>query len=358
MVVHTTSTKPPSAERVTPDEISHSLSRVLRPRDRVVVLGGYGCGNLGDEAILTVLLDDLRQLGARTHVVSANPAETARLHNVGVVQASAGSVARAILAADAVLIGGGGIFSSYMGDRSRRLPELAAGARLLRKKVIFRALGVYRETPGRVARSLVRAMEHADFISVRDEASIEALRGFGLRSRLYLEDDPAMRLAPAQFQDARSGRVGLAVRQVRNAADQASLRACIIEVANRLIASGRSPYFLPFSAHPSEPCEQDDAYCRELIASTLSPTACCVVPPSTSPAQMLGLFSHLDAVIAMRFHAIVFAAASGVPMVALPYDDKCSSFLAEHGLAGLDIKTVSAAAIIAALAGVERRVAG
>lgn len=350
MAVHTTSTNPPSADRATSEEIARALSVVIRRNDRVVVFGGYGCRNLGDEAILSVLLNDLRALGVRAQVVTADPAETMRLHEVEAVSASPGPVARAMLGTDAVLIGGGGIFSSYMGDRSRLLPRVATFAKLLRKKLIFRAIGVYQATPAAVARALVRSMERADFVSVRDDASVEALRGFGLRRQLYREDDPAMRLTEAPLQDGRSrGQIGFAVRRLRDAGEHGRMRRCTLEVANRIIASGRTPYFLPFSAHTSEPCEQDDVYSRELIAETTCPSACRIADPSTTPAQMLGLVASLDAVIAMRFHSIVFAAASSTPMVALPYDDKCSAFLEEHGLEGHDIGSVTANALTLAL---------
>ncbi len=345
-----TSTKHLSTERATTTEILAAMSRVMPRGTRVLVFGGYGCRNLGDEAILSVLLADLRSIGAVPTVVTADRNETNRLHAAETVAAAPAPILRAMLSADAVLIGGGGIFSSYMGARSKFLPIVAMAAKLARKTVMFRALGAYETTPRAVAEALRLAMDRADFVSVRDEATVADLRKFGLRRTPLLEDDPALRLEIVPYAGERAPRqVGLAVRRLRTPQLQARLRTQIIELTNRLIASGRTPLFLPFSAHPSEACEQDDRYSHEIIAACARPAACRVADPNISPGEMLGLVSTLDALVAMRFHAMVFGAISAVPMAALAYDAKCSSFLAQRGLPALELAHVTADEIIEAL---------
>ena len=49
----------------------------------------------------------------------------------------------------------------------------------------------------------------------------------------------------------------------------------------------------------------------------------------------------------MRFHAIVFASLAGVPGVAIPYDDKCRSFLKDHAMASVEPSTLTADAVLA-----------
>jgi polysaccharide pyruvyl transferase WcaK-like protein len=334
----------------TNDEVLGRLAHVLPSGTRTLVIGGYGCGNIGDEAILSVMLDDLRTLGVRPRVVSVNAPETTQIHDVRAYAASLVSVGRALFEADALVIGGGGIFSRYMGPRSRQLPPLAGVAKALRRRVVFRALGVYASTPPDVARALVGAMRRADFVSVRDEASVAALRSFGLRRDVVVEDDPALRLPAPIAMAERNGRtVGLALRRVRDAQEQRRLEREFVAVIDGLVERAIVPFLLPFSRHPSEAMEQDDAYAQELIARSRRPEICRIAPAGLRPSEMLELVRSLDGIVAMRFHAIVFASLAGVPAVAIPYDDKCRSFLEDHAMASVAPPTLTADAVLASL---------
>ena len=122
------------------------------------VLGSYGGRNLGDEAILSVMLDDLRSIGVSPRVISVRAGDTRRVHGVRAYPASPAGTLLGLLETNALIIGGGGIFSAYMGPRSRHLPDLARMAALLRRAVAFRAIGVYASTPPDVARALVDAV--------------------------------------------------------------------------------------------------------------------------------------------------------------------------------------------------------
>jgi polysaccharide pyruvyl transferase CsaB len=320
-----------------------AFEEALGRRRKLLLVGGYGCGNVGDEAILSVLLGELRDLGARVRVVSADAAETRRQHGVEAVSARPLALARALLSCDTLVVGGGGIFSAYMGRRSMKLPALAGIARLLGKRVIFRALGVYGSTPPKVARRLVRAMERATFVSVRDDASVDALEAFGLRREVLREADPATRLKVEPCDTVVPSRsVGLALRRVRDEEQQETLTAAFAQLIDDLVEDGYRPILLPFSEHPSEPFEQDLAYANEVRALTREPARCRVLEAQLRPGQMLGVVRQLDALVGMRFHAIVFGRRASVPTVAVPYDDKCRAFAEEHAMPSVELDHVTA----------------
>jgi len=44
-------------------------------------------------------------------------------------------------------------------------------------------------------------------------------------------------------------------------------------------------------------------------------------------------FSLLAAAVCMRYHSLLFAARAGIPIVAIPYAEKCRTWLDEHGIA-------------------------
>src|SRR5439155_13448131 len=52
-----------------------------------------------------------------------------------------------------------------------------------------------------------------------------------------------------------------------------------------------------------------------------------VVREPLLPREVLGLVGSMDALVAMRLHALIFAAAGGVPMVALSYDPKVTQLM-------------------------------
>jgi polysaccharide pyruvyl transferase CsaB len=315
---------------------------------RVLIAGGYGCGNIGDEAILSVLLAEPGLREREPTVVSRDASATARLHGVRSVSARPVQLARALGGNDALVIGGGGIFSAYMGRRSMLLPALAFAAVAARKRVLFRAIGVYSRTPRHVGRALALAMEHASFASVRDEASVRALRGFGLRGSLTLEPDPALRLRAEPYSGALPERaVGFALRRVRGPALQAALEPACSEAIAAVERAGRTPVLLPFCEHPSERLEQDASYMRELKDRAGSRSA--VILEGLTPGQLLGVCGSLEALVAMRFHAIVFAHVAGTRAVTIPYDEKCSAFAMAHAMPSLLMHGITGSGIVAAL---------
>ncbi len=348
-----------NASTVSADEAASRCNAAMGEARRALVMGGYGCGNLGDEAILSVLLRDLRA-GQRDdiRVVSANPRETAGLHGVDGVAATPVRLGRALRSCDALVIGGGGIFSGYMGKRSMALPALALAASYAGKKVVFRALGAYRTTPRPVARGLVAAMQRAAFVSVRDGATVDALDTFGLRRTVIREPDPALRLLRRPYGGALpQAAVGLALRRVRDPLTQHRLEGEFVRAINALVDAGRAPVLLPFSAHPSALVEQDAEYAWRLRSSARRPDRVHVVSDVRHPGEMLDVVARLDAIVAMRFHGIVFAQAVGTPVLAVPYDDKCASFADEQAIPALGLEHVTWTALMDALPDASSRAA-
>ncbi len=338
------------SQRTPNDQVLRTLAAVLPSGTHALVVGGYGYGNIGHETILSVMLDDLRSIGVRPCVVSINPGETTHMHDARAYPRSLMHVGRAMFDADALVVGGDAIFSRDMHAPSRQLAPLARIAKALGRHVVFRALGVYASTPPDVARALVGAMRRADYVSVRDNASVEALRTFGLTRDLVVEGEPALRLRLPMGPPERNGRtVGLALRRVRDVKEQRRLEREFVGAIDRLVDGGFVPFLLPFSRHPSEPVEQDDVYAQELIERSRRPAVCRVAPPGLTPTQMLDLVRSLDCIVAMRFHAIVFARLAGVPTTAIPYGEDCRAFLAEHPMAFVEPFALAAEAVLAGL---------
>ena len=48
------------------------------------------------------------------------------------------------------------------------------------------------------------------------------------------------------------------------------------------------------------------------------------------PSLILAAYGHFAAVVGMRYHSLLFAARAEVPLIAVPYAEKCRTWLAEH----------------------------
>jgi polysaccharide pyruvyl transferase WcaK-like protein len=303
-------------------------------REPILVVGGYGYRNIGDEAILAGLLTTLG--GRRVTVVSRSPAETAAEHGVAAI-----SLVQAIPALRrhrTVLIGGGGLFGRDMGRIGRLLPLFGLLARALGRRLVVDGVGIDAGMTGPnrfLVASLLRA---ADRVTVRDEASARLLRGWGIEP--LVAEDLSTRMAPAP---ARTGRallraagvderrpvIGLCLTAVNEALTPA-LMATIPDLIER------HPEWqfccIPMCQHPFVDRHNDLLLARSLQAGN---PRLKVVEGAQHPAAVLALFGALDAVVAMRYHAYLFAERAGVPLVPMAYADKSLAWLHERGLAAV-----------------------
>ncbi len=300
---------------------------------RVAISGYYGFHNLGDEAVLAATAGELRRRrpGVEITVLSACPAETARAHGVrGVSRRDPREIIGALRRCDLFLCGGGSLFQDATSWRSPwyYLSILALARRLARRTVVY-AQGIepFRRAPVRAAVAFL--LDRVDLITVRDATSQTVLAEIGVRRpRVVLSADPSLLLAPewsaaAEAERARWGKgpvFGLALRPwargeaLRAAADAARILTTRLGVRWALL-----PMHLP-----------GDLAVAEAVAGHLG-SAAVVARRPLAPREMLALIGRLDLLVGMRLHALLFAAAQGVPIVPVAYDPKVDAVARELG---------------------------
>ena len=303
---------------------------------RFVLSGYYGFGNLGDEAVLAGLLAGFGRRGygpGSFTVLSADPERTEALHGAPALhRMRLPDLRRALRGADLLISGGGSLLQDATSLRSLLYYLWVIRlARLLGTPTAVIAQGVG-PLNRRTSRLLVRLVVNGvRCITVRDAASAELLQRIGVRRPpIEVTADPAFLLEG----DARAGRelldaagvtfdrpvVGIALRTWREPQPSLAVYARTVEMVARR-CDARTVYV------PMQP--PGDVELGRRLAAVVPSMA--LVPESASPSAMLGAIGHLSGMVAMRLHALMFAAMSGVPVAGISYDPKVDAFLTTIG---------------------------
>ena len=278
---------------------------------RALLSGYYGYGNLGDEALLAGLATGLRRRGIDVEVLSADPRGTRALHDLPAAQRYRGLVA-AVLRADVVVSGGGGLLQDATSRRSLDyyLGVLALARALGRRRLVYgQSIGPLTD---RGARRVSRALRSVP-TAARDRASVEALARLGVRAEQVA--DAALLLEPPAAPQAHAASPVLLVP--RGGYDD--LNAALREAARRLTGAG-----VPLAALALH--ERQDAEAVQRLASEVPGLAAW---HARSPDEALARVARSRYVVSVRLHGLVLAAVAGIGFAGLVYDPKVAGFLEE-----------------------------
>lgn len=293
----------------------------------MLISGYYGFGNLGDEALLDVIVSRLRAAypGGSIDVLSADPAATAaRLTVESTPRADLGAVRRAIDRADVVLSGGGGLLQNVTSLRSLLYYAgiVRTATRARKRTMIFaQSIGPLDVFGRAVVRACCGGVAAA---TVRDERSRKLLSSLLPNVRVERTADPVFLFEPdgSPLDLAAEGLGGpgpLVVVSVRrwnhNEATIALLAAAVDRLANE---HGAQVAFLPLGG-PSD-AEVSTSVIRRSKSAPL-------LLPNMTLGQAAQIIGHASLVIGMRLHALIIAARLRVPFCAVPYDPKVSALL-------------------------------
>ena len=322
-------------------------------RPRVVLHGGYGKHNLGDDAILDVLLGQVKAHvpDARVTVLAHGPEFVRRRYGVRAHHFTTPGALRAVLASDLYVIGGGGIvnrINSYSGMQRLRLLDpkgkflfvAAALARAFGAKVMLHSVGITSFPDALVRRLTLSTVKWAHAISVRDLFSARLLKQAGVTRPIPVVYDPAVRLIPASPERARQilsaegadltkPSVVVNFRPVADPAvdneHTAYVAACLVR---RLIECyNLQVIFFPFGRHPHKAVENDLAFLARMRVHLGQVDNLLVIRNEYTPAEAKAMLGQARVCVVERLHAAILAVSIGVPIVNVSYDDKATAFM-------------------------------
>ncbi len=312
-------------------------TRRQRSRDGVVLCGAYGQNNAGDEAVLKAVLAELRAIDPDMPlwVMTRKPKQTRLAYRVGAVYTfHFPAFCRRMSKCRLYINGGGSLIQDVTSHRSLwfYLFTLSA-ARRLGCKVMMYGCGIGPIQSPRNRRRTQKIIDrNVDVITLRDHASQEELERLGVtKPRIVLAADPAVTLPAASPQAAeavleeaglrpREGQryLGVTVRPWSGFEDKLSVFAGAIDYVYERY--GLLPVFLPIEG-------KLDTAAAQQVARLLQKAPSAILPPCGSSGLAIALSARMDVVLSMRLHALIFAAARGVPLVGVVYDPKVSAFL-------------------------------
>ena len=342
----------------------------------IFLVGYYGFGNIGDEAILSAILAEFRarQPDVRFVVASGNPANTTAAHGVEAISWNdMAAIHRAVQASDLVVVGGGGLFHDYWGvDPDTFLTNkhwgvaYYAGPALLttlyRKRLMLYAVGVGPLYSAHGIKLTRMAAETAQAITVRDAGSKTGLEDMGIpAARIRVTADPAFAFQPTLPSSLESavGENFVLRRPVLAAAPRHWSIGVHPDFLERELAaafdlflehSGGTVVLVPFQNLSGER-ENDRATATRILDHMRLRERAAITNGPATPDQVYGCLKDCDIVFGMRLHALIFAATAGVPAVALSYDPKIGEIVRQLGLGqfSLDAKDVTAPELVALL---------
>ncbi len=319
------------------ETILRRAARKPMERDRLIVSGAYGQGNAGDDAILEGILREIGETDPDrpVTVLSRSPKKTRKTYGVQAIHTfNAVSVWRACRRAALFISGGGNLIQNITSNRSLwYYLAVIRLARLRGARVLMYGCGVG-PLRGKLSRRLTRNTLNrcVEAVTLREESSVRDLASLGVTApRVTLSADPALGLlaAPAEQIDsfllsqelAPEGEyIAFSLRRWPGFAEKAPVFAQAADYVRDIY--GLTPVFVPVE-------HSDGEAARQVRALMKTPSA--ALSPVTSAGLSIGLLARMQAVVAMRLHALIFASGQGLPLVGVAYDEKVSAFLRHMG---------------------------
>lgn len=334
-----------------------------------LLIGGYyGAGNVGDEAILSTILHDLRRHDPDLNfiVLSYNPEKTRSESAVESISwYDINAVLDATLRSDLIILGGGGIFHDYWGidpDKYLRMGywdittfgSLPLLAKLLSIPCGIVAVGVgpFKSEPGRAHTRL--AFERCQFATVRDTESMEyllqtgiQLEGlnatqvsvfadivFGFKSRPEDELDVEEFLEDNFSIGKDTLLLGVSLRYWESEQPLEERLSLIAQGVKQFLEKNPRAHLvtIPFQVLDATPHTDDSIVLSELAKLINIPGRVHPINTPITPHFAHALIGRCTAVLGMRFHSVVMSINTGTPVVAISYAPKVQSIMKSIGL--------------------------
>ncbi|MDF9407911.1 polysaccharide pyruvyl transferase family protein [Pelotomaculum isophthalicicum JI] len=339
---------------------------------KVVIAGYYGFNNIGDEAVLNSMLNDMRFFDPNIDfvVLSDKPEHTESSYKVRSVSwRELDKVIQVIENCDLLIIGGGGLFNSYLEYDGNQmlsynnslfsvfifsLPLLAA---LLDKPCMIYAIGASNFNSSEAIAHARMAIELADICTVRDPVSVSVLRNIGCCvDKVRVTADPAFRLQNVSSERVKKiffqedipygySVLGVVLRNWDFYGDPLRTEHEISKALKRFSNSFKGIIlFIPFDTNTALGDLSNDKTIIARMKTYIDSNMVFSLEGDYTPSEISSIIANCDLVLGMRLHSCIFSIKNYVPVIGLVYDQKVKNIMDMAGMKDflIDIKNINA----------------
>lgn len=289
---------------------------------KILLAGYYGFGNLGDEAILEMVLEQVLEITNKDNitVLSGNKATTNRKYNIDTIHRyDVFSIIRKLKASYILVFGGGSLLQDVTSKRSiYYYLFLIRLAKLMGNKVVMLSQGIGPLVNENSKRSVAKTLNMVDYITVRDKYSKVFLGSIGVNiNKVYLSADPVICLRDNENYENNNDNAKRVCFSLRNWKGS-DVGEKISSITEMLINNGIECYFIPFYY------DED----LELILNIEKKIGNRAIyyKEKLSTNEAYDIIKNMNLLVGVRLHSLIFAATANVPFVAVSYDQKVDQF--------------------------------
>ena len=289
---------------------------------KVLISGYYGFGNFGDEMILKLLLEKLKDCDVT--VLTNDPRKTFDTYGVhSVYTFSLEHVLKEIAYCDVLISGGGSLLQNVTSIKSLWFyGSIIKFAQIMRKEVVIFAQGIGPITGWFSTGMTKKLLKKSQYVSVRDEKSLELLKKWGIKNA-NLVCDPLYSLEVSQPE--RTQKIWIQLRKFETLTD---------ELFDNIVQQVKSRYYDREIEVLSLQDEMDVGISKIFINKLkhVDPNINVTLVKELSNEEIINRISQYDCMIGMRFHACLVAVKYGVKTLAIAYDPKVEMLAKDNGI--------------------------
>jgi len=299
---------------------------------KILISGYYGFNNSGDDAILKILVDQLKLIEYPVEIValSNNVEQTELEYKVRAINRyNLSTIIKEMKDCDLFISGGGTLLQDGTSNRSLYyyLTILKLAKKYCYKTMIFaNGMGpIKSKFNKKLTKNL---LEQVDYITLRDYNSLEFLKTLGLRNKnVEVTFDPVFMMKPIddfkileifKEENINIDKKCIAI-SVRNWDHLDDIKDNVVNLIKKLEMNFE--ILLVPMQHPN-----DDILSKNIIKMSKCKDIK-ILKNHYNADELIGIMSKMDYVIAMRYHALIYATISQIPITAIEYDPKVGGLM-------------------------------
>jgi len=300
-----------------------------------MLIGGtaYGCGNIGDEAIVHAIVQNLTTMNEidkqQIKVLTAKPEQLKKRLGVDTGSSRFFLSVKQFISAEFVVCGGATVLSDY----TNRFFIRSLIAIIMGKKIIYFGIGANKISRRYLTRFLIRTgMRYAKLVTVRDEQTKKQLQELGIRKKIVVMGDPAHSIRDGKPRkiDEFLDRHGIEKQKKYMAiglSGEPDFKSQIpvgeIAKAVKTISEHYNlvPLYLAMNFDPNQ-----DTPLLEQVRKK-SNTYGLLVSEDVEPEVVFSLLEYAKLIISTRLHIVILGATKAVPAIGIARGNKMNNML-------------------------------